>query len=173
VTIPHQHTRNPAPVSQRQRLATIRTLLTDEDIPLLTRVAAILMLLYAQPLTRILRLTIDDVLHDDGEVHIRLGDPPTPVPEPFAGLLLQHIDHPLNLTTATNPNARWLFPGRRAGQPMVLNTIEIRLRRQGIPALNGRTAALRQLVLQAPVPVVAKMLGYTTDHTARLVSEVG
>jgi hypothetical protein len=51
---------------------------------LLTRVAATLRLLYAQPLTRILRLTIDDVLHQDNEVSIRLGDPPSPVPEPFA-----------------------------------------------------------------------------------------
>jgi hypothetical protein len=45
-------TTNPAPISQQQRLATLRRLLTDEQIPLLTRVAATLVLLYAQPLTR-------------------------------------------------------------------------------------------------------------------------
>jgi hypothetical protein len=77
------------------------------------------MLLYAQPLTRILRLTIDDVLHQENEVSIRLGDPPSPVPEPFAGLLLRHIAQRLNLTTAaTNPDARWLFPCRHGDQPM-------------------------------------------------------
>jgi hypothetical protein len=173
VTIPHQDTRNPAPISQQQRLATIRRLLTDEDIPLLTRVVGTLMLLYAQPLTRILRLTLDDVLRDSDEVHLQLGDPPTPVPAPFAGLLLEHIDHRLNLTTATNQTARWLFPGRRGGQPMTVSTIEIRLRQHDIPTLRGRTAALRQLVLQAPAPVVARMFGYTPDHTARLVAEVG
>lgn len=37
----------------------------------------------------------------------------------------------------------------------------------------GRTAALRQLVLQTTPPVVARMLGYSDDHTARLVAEVG
>lgn len=58
----HQDTRNPAPLSQRQRLDLLRRLLTVEDLPLLDRVAAILMLLYAQPLTRVLRLTLDDVL---------------------------------------------------------------------------------------------------------------
>ncbi|QIZ38541.1 hypothetical protein [Saccharopolyspora sp. ASAGF58] len=62
VTLPHQDTRNPAPLSQHHRLALIRRLVTDEDIPLLTRVAAILMLLYAQPLTRILRLTVDETV---------------------------------------------------------------------------------------------------------------
>jgi len=55
--------------------------------------------------------------------------------------------------TATNQDARWLFPGRRGGQPMTPDTIEIRLRQHDIPALRGRTAALRQLVLQAPAPV--------------------
>jgi integrase len=173
VRIPHQNTTNPTPISQKQRLATIRRLLTEDDIPLLTRLAATLMLLYAQPLTRILRLTIDDVFHQDNEVSIRLGDPPTPLPEPFARLLDKHIDHRLNLTTATNPDARWLFPGRRGGQPMTPDAVERRLRQHRIPALNGRTAALRQLVLQAPAPVIATMLGYNPDHTARLVTEVG
>ncbi len=97
LTVPHQNTANPAPISQRQRLDLLGRLLTDEEIPLLTRVAAVLMLLYAQPLTRVLRLTIHDILHHDGEVSVRLGEPPTPVPEPFAGLLIRYA-----LTTATN-----------------------------------------------------------------------
>lgn len=173
VTIPHRSTVNPMPLGQHQRLAVIRTLLTDDTIPLLTRVAALLMLLYAQPLTRILKLTLDDVLDDNGELSIRLGEPPIPIPEPFASLLRQHLEQRLNLTTATNRDARWLFPGRRAGQPMVASTIEIRLRKHDIPALNGRTAALRQLVLQAPAPVVATMLGYTHDHAARTATTAG
>ncbi|MFE9328875.1 hypothetical protein ACIHDR_48890 [Nocardia sp. NPDC052278] len=44
-------------------------------------------------------MTVGDVLHDNDEVSIRLGDPPTPVPEPIAGWLLTHIDNQLNLTT--------------------------------------------------------------------------
>src|SRR6266487_1325373 len=115
VTVPHQDTANPVPVSQRQRLDLLRRMLTGEETELLTRVAAVLMLLYAQPLTRIMRLTLDDIACDDGEVTIRLGDPPAPVPEPFASLLLRHAGQRLNLTTATNAGARWLFPGRRGG----------------------------------------------------------
>ncbi len=133
VTIPHQDTRNPMPVSQQQRLRVIRRLLTDEDMPLLTRVAAVLMLLYAQPLTRILRLRLDDVTEHDGQVAIRLGDPPTPVPAPFAELLLRHRRSRPNLITATNPDAPWLFPGRRGAQPMTPTALEKRLRQQGIP----------------------------------------
>lgn len=77
------------------------------------------------------------------------------------------------MTTATNPNTRWLFPGRRGGQPMTPDALERRLRQNGIPGLRGRTAALRQLVLQTPAPAVATMLGYNHDHTARLVTEAG
>ena len=168
-----RNTANPAPISQKQRLDLLQRLLTDEAIALLTRAAAVLMLLYAQPLTRILRLTIDDVLNQDGEVKIRLGEPPAPVPEPFASLLLRHTGQRLNLTTATNADARWLFPGRRGGQPMDPASIEKRLHLAGIPARNGRTAALRQLVLQAPAPVIAEMLSYSHQGTARVAAEAG
>ena len=173
LAIPHQDTANPAPISQKQRLDLLQRLLTDEAIALLTRAAAVLMLLYAQPLTRILRLTINDVLNQDGEVKIRLGEPPAPVPEPFASLLLRHTGQRLNLTTATNADARWLFPGRRGGQPMDPASIEKRLHLAGIPARNGRTAALRQLVLQAPAPVIAEMLSYSHQGTARVAAEAG
>jgi len=173
VTVPHQDTANPAPASQRQRLDLLRRMLTSEETELLTRVAAVLMLLYAQPLTRTLRLTLDDILCEDGKLTIRLGEPPAPVPEPFASLLLRHAGQRLNLTTATNAGARWLFPGRRGGQPMTPESIERRLRAAGIPALSGRTAALRHLVLQAPAPVIAAMLGYGHQQAARIAAEAG
>ncbi|MEV0169119.1 hypothetical protein [Nonomuraea fuscirosea] len=172
-TLPHQPTTNPAPISQHQRLAVLRRLLTDEEIPPLTRVAATLVLLYSQPLTRILRLTLDDVRQHNGQVSLCLGDPPTPLPEPFTELLLRHLDQRLNLTTATNQNSRWLFPGRRDGQPMTPDAIERRLRDHQIPILSGRTSALRQLVLQAPAPVIARMLGYSDEQTGRVATEAG
>lgn len=132
------------------------------------------MLLFAQPATRIVRLTIDDITRaGDGGVCIRFGDPATPVPEPFAALLLQATAQRDNLQTATNPGARWLLPGRRGGQPLHVNTLTQLIRDLGIPALAGRTAALRQLVLQAPAPVVAQALGYNHSTTTRVASEAG
>ncbi|MGH3226729.1 MAG: hypothetical protein ACRDPY_49975, partial [Streptosporangiaceae bacterium] len=89
------------------------------------------------------------------------------------GLLLCYAGQRLNLTTATNAGARWLFPGRRGGQPMTPDTIERPLRGAGIAALAGRTAALRQLVLQAPAPVIATMLGYSHQQAARVADEAG
>jgi len=104
---------------------------------------------------------------------IRFGEPPTPVPEPFAALLLQATAQRDNLQTATNPGARWLFPGRRGGQPLHVSTLSELVRDLGVPARAGRTAALRQLVLQAPAPVVAQALGYHHHTTARVATEAG
>ncbi|WP_433513655.1 hypothetical protein ACQP2T_60570 [Nonomuraea sp. CA-143628] len=108
---------------------------------------------------------------DFGDVWIRLGDPPAPVPEPFATLLLDYARTRPNTLTATNPDSRWLFPGRRAGQPINPATIHDRLRAHGFQAGKVRTAAIRQLVLQAPAPVVARMLGYNNESAAQIAAQ--
>lgn len=164
---------NPSPISQEHRLSLIREVLTCEDYPLLERAVALLVLLYAQPISRIVRLTVQDVVQDDTGVWLRLGDPPSPVPEPFASVLLCLRDQRPNMTMATNEASRWLLPGGRAGQPMEANTVRKRLALAGIPNLHARTAALRQLVLQAPASVVAGMLGFHPVHTAFVTRQAG
>ena len=52
-------------ITQNRRLALLRRILTDEGAPLRSRVAGCLMLLYAQPATRIVRLSVDDIDQDD------------------------------------------------------------------------------------------------------------
>jgi hypothetical protein len=171
--IPVIPTCNPAPIDQHRRLALLRRFLTDDQLPLMDRVVATLLLLYAQPLSRIVRLTIDDVIHEDDGVLLRLGDPPTAVPEPFAGLLLAFLAARPNTTTATNAASTWLFPGRRAGQPIQSQTMGLRLNKLGFVPTNARTSAIRQLVLQAPPPVVAGMLGYHDETAARHAADAG
>jgi hypothetical protein len=94
-----------APMGQRTRLATLQRLVTDEAIPLRSRVAGSIVLLYAQPISRIVRLTTDDVCWHDRGVTLMLGDPPTPVPDPLAGLLHAYIQHRPNMTTVMAPAA--------------------------------------------------------------------
>lgn len=173
LALPSQQPAKGERLSQHRRLELIRRAATDEAIPLPTRVAACLMLLYAQPVSRLLRLTVDDIRHQDEGVFLQLGDPPTPVPEPFAALLAELIDHRQNMNTATNPDTRWLFPGRRAGQPLNNGTMLQQLRDHGFPTQTARTSALRQLVLQAPAPVIAQSLGFHDQTTARIAAEAG
>jgi hypothetical protein len=63
------------------------------------RVAAILLLLYAQPLTKIAALPIEAIVSADREVRISMGQQPIPVPQPFAHLLETHISNRPNLRT--------------------------------------------------------------------------
>jgi hypothetical protein len=162
-----------APLPERDRTGLLGRLLTDDRSPLRTRVAAVILLLYAQPVSRITRLTIDDVVHDGDQVLLRLGDPPSPVPEPVAVLLLDYLGQRTTMRTATNRNSRWLFPGRRAGQPLQPRTLSPLIHELGVPTSTGRTAAIRQHVLDMPAPIVATALDYHQITTARLAAEAG
>ncbi|MCP2256171.1 Site-specific recombinase XerD [Prauserella aidingensis] len=160
-----------APLGQHERVAYVRHIFTDDTIPVADQVLALLILLYAQPLIRIAGLTVDDVIRDENQVLLRLGGPPTPVPEPFAGVLTNYLDNRLNLNSAANARNRCLFPGRRAGQH--LTTTSLRLRNLGLSNLDGRAAAIRHLLQQAPAPVIADMLGYSTTTATRIAFETG
>ncbi|MDX3613141.1 hypothetical protein OG920_03080 [Streptomyces europaeiscabiei] len=131
------------------------------------------MLLYAQPLTRIVRLTVDDVVHDGEAVLLRLGEPASPVPEPAASLLLDYIADRDHMNTATNQASPWLFPGRRAGQPFRPDHLSALLNEIGVPVAAARGAAIRQQLLEMPAPVVADALGYHDKTTTRLLNETG
>ena len=116
-------------------------------------------------------LTLDDVIHDGDQVLLRLGEPPSPVPGPIADLLLSWIGNRDNMNTATNRNPRWLFPGRRAGQPMHPDALAALVNNLGIPTVAGRASAIRQHVLEMPAPVVADALGYHPVTTAKLAAQ--
>ncbi|WP_426988556.1 hypothetical protein [Pseudarthrobacter sp. Y6] len=161
------------PLGQHQRVSAIQRLLTEESLPLHSRIAGMLILLYAQPATRILRLTTSDVINDGTTTTIRLGDPPTPVPEPLALLLQDYVANRPNQDTATNPGSEWLFPGQRAGEPMHPVTLRGLLRKIGIPPQRGRNSAIRHLVLQTPAPVLAQALGYHHTSTTKIAAQTG
>jgi hypothetical protein len=149
-------------ITQHRRLALLRRYLTDEDTPARIRAIACLMLLYAQPLSRTLRLTTSDITQDDdGQTWICFGHPPAPVPEPFASLLHQQI------SAQPASHSDWLFPGRNPGQPAAYGTVFTLLRNRGFPMRTARISGLRQLVLQAPAPVVAEALGFHHTTTQR------
>ncbi|WTX00978.1 hypothetical protein OG216_46995 (plasmid) [Streptomycetaceae bacterium NBC_01309] len=171
--LPAAQIQRAAPLAQRERLDMLGRVLADETPPLRSRVAALIVLLYAQPLSRVVRLTVDDVIHDDRQVLLRLGDPPTPVPTAVAELLLHWIANRDNMNTATNRDSRWLFPGRRAGQPMHPDALSAQVNELGVPAVASRVAAIRQHVRELPAPVVADALGYHHKTTTRLQTDTG
>ncbi len=163
----------PKPISQRQHTDLLRRAHSGEGMTRGDQIVAMLILLYGQPLERIVRLSVDDVLQDGQDVFLRLGRPPVPIPPPFDQVLLEHVADRSNLTTATNPHSRLLFPGRRAGQPLHPTSIRLRLQTLKIPNQEARTRAIRELLLQAPASVVADMLGYNPVSAQRIADEAG
>jgi hypothetical protein len=162
-----------AGLPDHERTGHLGRVLAGHDLPLRARVAATILLLYAQPVSRIVRLTANDVICNGDQVLLRLGEPPSPVPAPVADLLLRWIGGRDNMNTATNRNSRWLFPGRRAGQPMNADTLATQVNDIGVPTTGGRAAAIRKHVLDMPAPVVADALGYHPVTTARLAAQAG
>ena len=105
--------------TQQERLQQLRRVLTDQTIPTPYRVAAALLLLYAQPLTRICRRRVQDIAMVDGALTAHLaGQSPVPLPEPVAMLTQQLLRERPNTNTAANQQSPWLFTGQRPGQPL-------------------------------------------------------
>ena len=174
LTLPPYVDTVPVLISQQQRIDMIRRVHRGDGMQLTDRVLALLVLLYAQPLIRVQRLTIDDIVPDDtGQLLIRLGEPAAPIPAPFDDLIREYLAGRTNLTTATNPGSRWLFPGRRAGQPLQINSMRLRLTAIGIPNLPGRSRTIRELLRQAPPSIIAGMLNYGSSSAESMARETG
>lgn len=161
VRIGHRAARSSPTLTQDQRLAWIKELLTGTSESLPYRAAGILLLLYAQPLVRIAALRTSDITTGEGQLFLTLGRHPTPVPAPFAELLHQHLATRPNLNTGAGPDSPWLFPGTRAGTHLHPDTLRARLRDLGVDLLGARNRALADLVTEVPPPVVADALGYS------------
>ncbi|WP_353748367.1 MULTISPECIES: recombinase XerD [unclassified Paenarthrobacter] len=162
-------------ITPQQRLNWLRELLEDNRDSLPYRIAGILLLLYAQPLTRVAALRISAVTVNDitGAVRITLGKHPLPVPQPFAELLKQHIRKRPNLGTGTGAQSPWLFPGGRAGQHLSPNTLAERLLDLGLDLRGARNTALDQHVIATPAPLIADALGYSYEVAHRHAEAAG
>lgn len=156
------------PDDAERRFAILQRLLSDFDLDPRDRLAGALVLLFAQPITRMLQLTPDDVEAQDGVVHIRLGQDPLELPEPLARIAVDLAVRPRGLaTTAAAGRGQWLFPGLRLDAPLSGEHMRRRLARLGIIARPDRTAALVDLCQHVPPALLADLLGISEHNAAR------
>ena len=156
-------------VHDSTRWALLRRLLGDETLDLRERVAGGLLLLYAQPITKITRLRREHVIlnHDD-QVLIALGQEPIPLPAPLATLAIRLRDAPAPLaTTAATTTNPWLLPGRKLGRPITPHALSRRLSALGVPAVAARTSALAHLLHTVPPAVLAQLIGMSAHSAER------
>ncbi|WIX85687.1 hypothetical protein [Amycolatopsis sp. DG1A-15b] len=151
-----------------------RQLLHDDTIATIDRVAGLLVLLYGQRVSKIVRLTTDDVLHADGAVQLRLGRQPLAVSDPLNSLLLSLVETRRGKAALGHTDDhRWLFPGGLPGQALHPLTLAKRLRDVGIPGRVSRNTAMIEHAATLPAKVLSELLGISTDCATRWAALAG
>ena len=148
-------------LSQDARIALLRRCLVGSETDLSLRVAAMLVLLLAQPVTRIARMQRSQIVRAQAGIRLHLTKDPIDLPAPFSALVSAYLDQPATSGTIARNASPWLFPGGLAGRPIHPTTLTNRLHAAGIDLIGAKNAALRELVREAPPPVVAAQLGYS------------
>lgn len=156
-----------------RRWALARRLLTEDTGTLADRVAGLLVLLYAQRVTKITRLTTSQVTHTDHGIEILLGGQPISVPSAFGDLITELIASLPDNTVGRPRDDTWLIPGSRRGQPLSPKVLLRRLVTLGVPATIGRNSALIELAAEMPAAVISGLLGISIDRATRWTQDAG
>ncbi len=159
VHIGHRAARTTPLMSDNERITLLQKTLHGDD-PVRTRAAAMLVLLYGQPITRIAALERNCITSNNGVPAITFTTEAVDILEPFATLMNEYLTTGAMTGTRTQ-RSPWLFPGRTSATAGDRTSLRNELARFGIDLRGGRNAALRQLVRNAPAPVVAHLIGYS------------
>ena len=148
------------PIGEHDRWDHLRRLLTDEQLPLDTRAAGSVVLLYGLPVSRISELRADQLTSRDGHSYLNFGAHSLLLPPAVAVLLERHARHAISVTFLhrSNPTGPpWLFPGGLPGRPA--RDVLYRKLRAAIPHIRrSRSAALIRLAAELPAPILADLL---------------
>lgn len=161
------------PLDAEQRWQIARRLTTDDTLDPADRIAAALIVLYAQPVNRVVALTTDDVTVTETGTSLALGTDALELPEPFATVIRQ-LPIRRRAGTAEQLPTRWLFPGNHAGTHITQNALANRLRRTlGIQPRQLRLAAAEQLTREIPPAMLAGVLGLRPLTIVRISANAG
>lgn len=147
-------------IDTESRWEQARWLLGDSTLKAEDRVAGLLILLYAQRVAAISRLTLAHVETNKDNVMLRLGAEPVVLPAPLGALVQVLVaDRRGRAAIGNEGTSTWLFPGGRPGRPMSPERMGQRLLRLGLHPGEARSTALFQLATDLPAAVLAQMLG--------------
>lgn len=157
-----------------QRWAQLATLLHDERLATIDRVAGCFLLLFGQQQSRIAVMTTDQVSQRGQDVFVRFGQHDVPVPEPLGALLIQLIAEGKPYTGIGSPaQTPWLFPGGLPGRPITASQLAHRLRALGISTQAGRRATLLDLAAQLPAAVLADLVNLHPTTATKWMHQAG
>lgn len=152
------------PLDEQHRWTVARLLLHDTSLKREDRLAGLLILLYAQNLAAICRLTIDDIDITSDPVSLRLGRAPIQLPEPVSEIARSVVaNRKGHATIGVLTPSPWLLPGGQPGRPISTGQLAARLNRLGIRPNQARNTALFQLATEIPAVILSRTLGIHTD----------
>lgn len=156
------------------RWTLVHRLLHDDALDPVDRLAGLLVLLLAQPLARIARLTVNQIVDDGGHLALQLGTKPVRLPPPVDHLVIQLRErrHGYAVVGRVTDN-RWLFPGGRPGRPLTSSQLLRRMTALGIQARPARNSTLMDLAAQLPAVVLARLLGVAVPTATRWTGVAG
>lgn len=166
--------RTGATIDQDQQWATVRHMLHDPtSASIEDRTAACLVLLYAQHVTTIVALTVDDIEVTTNGTYLNLGTEPVALLPDVADLITAlPIAKPFG-AARTLADPKWLFPGKRAGHHQHPKSLMGRLNRLGIVTRAGRNTAMLHLAATVPPAVFASLIGIDLGTATRWVEHAG
>jgi formylmethanofuran dehydrogenase subunit E len=161
-------------VDQDEHWALVRRMLHDEDAASTEdRAAACLVLLYAQPISKIVALTTNEIDVTDDGTYLRLGPEPLLLLPPLDVLVTSlPIAKPFG-AASTLADDRWLFPGKCAGHHQHPTSLMSRLNRIGITTRASRNTAMLHLAATVPPAVFASLIGISIGSAVRWAEYAG
>ncbi len=161
-------------VDPSQQLHLARQLLHDPDSASIEdRAAACLILLYAQPTTKIVILTTRDIHTRDGDTYLVLGREPLLLIPPLDALVLAlPVAKPFGTATAL-ADQQWLFTGKNAGTHLQPTSLMHRMHNLGITTRASRNTALLHLAATTPPAVFATVIGINISTATRWAALAG
>ena len=156
------------------RWADARRLLHDDALDPADRVVGGLVVLYAQPLTRIAALRLEDRHEIDHAMHLSFGKDLVFMPDPL-GTFLRELPWRRQVGPSGHVAGadQWLFPGRQAGRHQHPEYLASRLRAIGISPRAVRSQALVQLGAAVPAKVLADLLNLHPNTAVRWIKVAG
>ncbi len=157
----------PTGMPRTNRVALIRRLLTDDAVRLGDRVAGLLVAVYAQPVSRLCHIRVEDIDLAAEPSSVLIHGTLLELDSDTAGLVQRLIDNHHG-----DGRTEWLFPGKHPSRPVAAKTLIERLNRIGVTR-DARVAAFHDLAVQIPSPVLAALIGYNPNFLAERATALG
>lgn len=158
------------PLAEDERWTQLGRCLRDEALPADLRLAGALVLMFAQPVSRLVTLRTADVRTNASTTELVLHSHPVRLPPAIADLLHSQV----TAATTASPIGRshpaaeqWLFPGREPGKPHSAHGLTRRLNRHGLSVQPAKGAALIDLASDLPSPLLADLLGLSIQTAVK------